>query len=225
MTTADPTPKRPRGRPRKSTNTGAEIEPNRHGDPARFGEIKPARGYRWEPFQQGHLINMTAGHRAPRVYEPIARELVTGLLEDHPDLVRFPELLSAWADAEARAYLLRLHLSEHGMLGEDFEPKHSLLSWLQKFETTAARRREDLGLTPSSEAKIARERTEASILSVDLQAIAARGREALDAQQRAREQGLLPPEPPDPIRAALEAARQSRNGHAPTAATTTTEMP
>lgn len=182
----------------------------------RWGKHEPARGYRWEDFKHGHTRSLSVGHRSPRVYEPVARELVAGLLDDHPDLARFPELVGAWADAESRAYLLRLHLSEHGMLNESFEPKNGLLSWLQRFESIAARRREDLGLTPSSEAKIARDRAEASILSVDLQQIAQRGREALDARERARERAPVPADSPDPIRAALEAVQQSGSMDTPT---------
>ena len=68
----------------------------------------------------------------------------------------------------------------------------AVLIWLTRLEGAAARHRATLGLDPRSEAALARERAAASVLAVDLDALAERGRQALAQRDAA---GL--PAPPD----------------------------
>lgn len=156
---------------------------------------KPARGSGGDrpasPFQPGNIQALTAGgHRSPRVYGAVARALADGLLEERADLARFPEAIASWADAEARAAILRHNLDEAGMFGEDGKLRQARVTALAKFETRAARERQALGLDPTSEAKLALVRAKAVRLGLglsletegeSLEALAAKGRAALQA--------------------------------------------
>ena len=153
-----------------------------------------------EPFAPGNPSQLGAGYRSPRVYGRVAHALTVGLMETRPDLVGHPEALAAWADAEARAALLRHYLDEKGMFDDRGELRETLLQQLDRFERRADAARQRLGLDPRSEAELALLRARAlreGHLSprVDLDALAAQGREALDAGAN------------DPVRAALAAVR------------------
>lgn len=144
----------------------------------------PARGYKRPPFAANNLVNLSHGARSPRVYNIVAQELVAGLLESRPDLIDYPEALAGWAQAEAQALLMRRHLEKVGAFDpETGEPRDGLLRWSASFEKQAAGHRQLLGLDPRSEASLARDRASAAVLSVDLAAIAERGRQALAARQ------------------------------------------
>jgi len=110
--------------------------------------------------------------------------LAAGLVEDRPDLGRYPEAVAGWATAEAQAALIRRRLDEVGSLDDHGEPRAGLLNWLTKLESAAGRHRAVLGLDPTAEARLSRDRAAAAALAtaVDLDALAARGRAALDAR-------------------------------------------
>ena len=76
---------------------------------------QPARGYSWPPFETGNEVGLRHGAFSKRRFEPLARELIEGVLAEHPHLGRHPEALASWADSEARAWLLRDWLTERGM--------------------------------------------------------------------------------------------------------------
>jgi hypothetical protein len=142
----------------------------------------PAKGYR-PPFTSGNLAPLTHGARSPRVYGDLAQRLAAGLTEDRPDLGAYPETVAAWATAEAQAALLRRHVAEVGPLDTDTgKPREAVLTWLTRLEGAAARHRATLGLDPRSEAALSRERAAASVLAVDLDVLAERGRLALAAR-------------------------------------------
>lgn len=148
----------------------------------------PAKGTR-PPFTAGNLASSTHGARSPRVYGDLAQRLAAGLLEDRPDLDAYPEAVAAWATAEAQAALMRRHLAEVGPIDPTTrEPRAASLSWLRSIERLAAETRKPLGLDPLSEAALSRERAAASVLAVDLDALAERGRAALAAR------GTTPPD-------------------------------
>lgn len=153
-------------------------------------ESTPARQRgkgRRAPFAAGHGYSMRSGARSPRVYGALAEELVAGMLEKRPDLAGYPEALGAWATAEAQAVLLRRDLEMNGVLHpETGEPRDAVLRWSSATERRAAKAREALGLDPRSEATLARERAAASALAVDLEGLAAAGRQSL-AQRRPAE--------------------------------------
>jgi len=159
----------------------------------------PARGYTRPPFASGNAAHLAHGARTRRVYGPVAEELAAGLVEDRPDLHRYPEAVAAWATAEAQCLLMRRHVEQVGTLDDDGEPRASLLTWLSKFESAAAKHRARLGLDPMAEASLARERAAASVLAVDVEATLAAGREALARREAA---GL--PAPRDVAGEALE---------------------
>lgn len=141
------------------------------------GHGGPARGYSWEPAKPGNTLALKHGAHSARVYEPIARELVAAVLDERPDLAPYRHAVEAWADAEARAALLREHIAkpEVGMLDGDGEPRDGLLKWLTRFEKLAAGHRARLGLDPRSHAELLRQRVEAQRSAVDLDALRERG--------------------------------------------------
>lgn len=139
------------------------------------------------PFPKGNAVNMVAGHRAPRVYGTLAEKLAAGLLDDRPDLARFPEAVAAWSTVEAQAALLRRHLDRVGTIdSETQEPRASALNHLRWFEQAAAKHRQTLGLDPRSEAELARERAQAATLGYSLEQIAQQGRQALSTSEDGR---------------------------------------
>src|SRR5829696_10177134 len=73
----------------------------------------PAGGERL-PLLAGHPGPLTIGHRAPRVYGPLAQTLAAGLEADRPDRGAYPEAVAAWAHSEVVTALLRRHLAEVG---------------------------------------------------------------------------------------------------------------
>jgi hypothetical protein len=158
-------------------------------------------------FEVGNTMALRHGARSPRTYGPLAQELAAGLLADRPDLEAFPEVVSAWADAEARADLLRRWLDDNGMFDDDGAPRSGTLKWLASFDKRAQELRTRLGLDPRSEAELAGVRAEASRQIVDLDAIRQRGREAriaADARTTALQSGS----------ADLHATLTAETGHA-----------
>lgn len=138
------------------------------------------------PYAEANTASVTGGYRSPRVYNAVSAALVSGLVETRPDLRSFPEALAAWGDAEARAALLRRHLDEVGLIDDNGEPRSALVDVLSKFERRATTARSQLGLDPRSEAELALLRSKALregtlAPAIDLDALAERGRAALDS--------------------------------------------
>lgn len=145
----------------------------------------PPRGYSWPQAQPGNTLSLRHGARSRRVYEPIAADLAAGLLEERPDLEDYPDALTQWAEAEARAELLRKWVAERGMFDDEDAPRSGVLTWLRVFENQAQEARKTLGLDPRSHAELARTRADAIRGELDLEGLAARGREArLAAEDR-----------------------------------------
>lgn len=145
--------------------------------PAKGPGQGPARGYKWADATPGNTLALKHGAHSPRVYEPVARELVAAVVEERPDLLPYRHAVEAWADAEARAALLRDWISKPdvGMIGGDGEPRDSLLKWLVAFEKRAEAGRRRLGLDPRAHAELARQRVEAQRSAVDLDGLRERG--------------------------------------------------
>lgn len=138
----------------------------------------PARGTTRPPFPLGNTMHASHGATMVRVYEPLAEQLVAGLLDRRPDLAGFPEEVAAWARAEARVQLLDRYAAENGLLASGGDPK-PFTKLLTSFEASAARARAALGLTPFTETQLAKERAGASMMSFDLGALALAGQQAL----------------------------------------------
>jgi hypothetical protein len=143
---------------------------------------QPARGYSWPPFEKDNEVGLRHGAFSKRRIEPVAAELIAGVLAERPDLQRFPEALAAWADSEARAWLLRDWLTEHGMF-TDGKTTEGTLKFLIQFDKRAEAGRVRLGLDPRSELELVREHAEAEGAAFDLDAVRQRGRRALDARE------------------------------------------
>jgi hypothetical protein len=144
---------------------------------------QPARGYSWPPFEKDNEVGLRHGAFSKRRIEPVAAELIVGVLAERPDLQRFPEALAAWADSEARAWLIRDYLNERGMFGAGGASTEGALKWLVAFDKRAEAGRKALGLDPRSELELRREATEAEASTLDLDALRQRGRKALEARE------------------------------------------
>lgn len=172
----------------------AELPPDQW--PSSYRPSKGAgRGSPKHPeFSENNVVSLQSGYRSPRVYSAVSAALVAGIVDDRPDLRKYPEALAAWADAEARAALLRRHLDEIGIIDDDGQPRTSLVNMLRWFEKNATAARDRLGLDPRSEAELSLLRAKAvregTSTAVDLDALVAQGRAVLDAG-------------PDPVIAAL----------------------
>jgi hypothetical protein len=150
----------------------------------------PARGYSWAPFAPGHELSTRHGARSPRKVEPLAVELAEALLGDRPDLAAYPEATMAWARAEARCCLLSEWIAARGLIDPDSDQPTLGLRWLATFERQAAEFRATLGLDPTSEARLAKERADATRGAVDLERLRERGREARQVAENARKGAL-----------------------------------
>lgn len=202
--TTDPTPSAAGGGyvhgPAKGPGRGGPAS----GVPARNRGTRP-------PFTTGNAA-LTNGAYSPRVYGELARDLAAGLLDRRPDLGAYADTVERWATASAISLLLRRHLDAVGVIDpETDKPRTALLQRIAAEDTRAERTGMLLGLDPSSQARVARDRTATIHLSVDIEAILARGREA----NAARDAAALPapdpgtePDDADPVAAALAGVRE-----------------
>lgn len=136
------------------------------------------------PFEHGNAAAVTHGSRSKKRVEEIAKQIDDDLVNRAPWTLEYPEALRAYGRAEAVAKMLLADLAKVGMYDGDGSFRASVIARWATAENTAARLREALGLTPKSEAEVARDRAAAASLAagVNLDALAARGRAALDAR-------------------------------------------
>jgi hypothetical protein len=139
---------------------------------------------------------MRHGIWSKRTVDPLAQDLVAGLLSDRDDLNAYPELVMAWGRAEARCLLLADWFGQRGLFDAEGEERPGL-RFIHQFEKLAADLRAQLGLTPGSEADLARSRADAIRGELDLEGLAARGRQARLAheERQALGQGSAEPAP------------------------------
>lgn len=156
------------------------------GGPARGTGTRP-------PFAKGNTLAVRGGVDSPRVVTGVAQGLAADLLTRRPDLANYPEAVERWATAAALAVLLTQRLDEVGVFDpETGNPRTGLLRHMNAVHNRAERAGMLLGLDPSSEARLARDRAATAHLSVDIAAILARGQAATDERAAA---GLPPPYP------------------------------
>lgn len=160
------------------------------GVPARNRGTQP-------PLPPGQTLSLRHGAASPRVYDPIAADLLAALLDVRPDLARYPGEVAAWARAEARVMLLDKYAVERGLLDEQGDPHPFTTRLMLPLEREAARARAALGLTPLTDAALTRERATTAHLAVDIEAILVRGREANAARDA------------DPVASALASVREA----------------
>jgi len=77
-----------------------------------------ATNYSWPPFTEGNTVSLRHGARSDRFVEPLARAFLDVLVADRPDLLAYPEVLAAWATAEARCERLRTWQSRRGFVDD-----------------------------------------------------------------------------------------------------------
>lgn len=106
-------------------------------------------------FAEGNTAALKAGHRSPRVIDPIARDLIDAAVAAVPLLTEpaYTASLTAWARAEAQAMVLTAWLEQHGWHDEDGRLRPAEQA-LHRAETRAATLRRELGLTPVSQARL-----------------------------------------------------------------------
>lgn len=119
---------------------------------------------------------MRHGIHSRRKVDPLAAELVAGLVDTRPDLDAYPETIWAWARAEARCLLLADWLTDHPVVNDEGEPA-PVLKYVSQWERLASDLRSRLGLDPRSEAELVRSRADAAKGSFDLDALRKKGRE------------------------------------------------
>ena len=161
------------------------------------------------PFEEGHLTRLKFGARSPRVYGAVAERLLEDLLTAKPELADYPEEVAAVAQQEAIVALMRIEVARGITDKATGQPRLALLARYFSAERAAAKARDRIGLAPMSEAVIARERADAIKSAVDLHALAARGRAALEARAAA----------PDLVLATVEQVRDEFDAERQAAAT------
>jgi hypothetical protein len=152
----------------------------------------PARGYSWPPFQPGHTMSVVHGAWSERAVGPRADAIATAVLEDadFPDHVRSPVFrmsLAAWARAEAVASLLYDYLVTLGpeaMMTPRLAGTRAPADLWRAADAHAAKLRSELGLSPVSYAKIAKDLGLAGRAAEDaLERMAKAGREIRERRE------------------------------------------
>jgi hypothetical protein len=144
----------------------------------------PARHYSWPPFETGNAVSLKHGAYSRREVDPLAADLTAAVLAERPALAPYASAVRSWADLEARAELVRGWLDQHGTLDEGGRPQPAT-HLLVRLEAALMKARAQLGLDPRADAQLAPERAEAVHLTADLDGLAAAGRKALEARERA----------------------------------------
>lgn len=118
------------------------------------------------PFQPGNEMAVKSGAYSPRRVDPLAAELVAGVLAAAADPstttgylleASFRPALWSWARAEARIQLVTEWLAD---VGGDIAPNGEVrpsAEYLRRWEAQALKHREQLGLTPLSRARMGRD--------------------------------------------------------------------
>lgn len=127
-------------------------------------------------FTEGNAAALKHGAFSAAVFSPLAKDLAAALAEARPDLAVYGHAIAAWAEAEARAALLRDHVQQRGLIDGRGKVREGSLTWLASFERLADQARRRLGLDPLSDADLRRARADAAHSTIDLEALAARGR-------------------------------------------------
>ena len=150
---------------------------------------RPARGYSWADFADGNLAAVKFGHRSPRVIAEVVAELLPELAAHHPWLgeERFRLSTEALLRAEAVARLQYRRLSALVDAEPDDQRWSSAVRDWRSAENLAAARRAECSITPGTVADLERSAMAAARERTNLDALAARGRAALDSRYRALE--------------------------------------
>lgn len=146
------------------------------------GEWTPEFEGQRPPFEPGNTAAVKHGAHSPRVVEQEAAKSPDDLRERYPALAEHPETEKAIRRIRYVTNALFNDLVSGALRDKNGELRASTLSRYFTAENTFAKLRESAGMTPLAEMALARERAEAVRATVDLGALAARGRAALDAR-------------------------------------------
>jgi hypothetical protein len=165
--------------PHESRGTGMiapQTGPQRREDVSTpdSGGWTPAFEGQRPPFEPGNEAAVTHGARSQKKVEELARQIDADLAERAPWVLDYPEALKAYGRAESVARMLLADLAKVGLYAANGEFRASVLARWATSENTAAKLRDALGLTPRSEAAVARDRAAAAASSVDVVAELAR---------------------------------------------------
>jgi len=131
-------------------------------------------------FEPGNEAAVTHGARSPRKVEEMARRISDELLERFPVVADYPETLTALARVEGVTRLLFSEIVSKGVAS-----KESLITRYFTAENTGAKLRASLGMTPMSEAQVARDRAVATSAAVDVMGeLMKQGRQTRAQQER-----------------------------------------
>jgi hypothetical protein len=136
---------------------------------------QPARDYSWADAAPGNQLARTHGVWAADVTDE-AREILPRLFEQ-ADIERHPLAAVLAAETWIRLRRAEADIAGRGMVLDD--RPHPLLRYVSQWHRELLDVAREYGMTPRSEAEVARARADASRLAVDLDAIRARGRDAL----------------------------------------------
>ena len=129
-------------------------------------------------FTNGNLVRLSHGAYSDRRVNPVARELVSVVLAQRPDLEDHPAAVWSWARIESKCVLLEAWLDEHGFIDEHGKPT-APAQLVTRYEKLAMALRSRLGLDPQSQAQLQSSRALATLTTFDLEALRERGREAM----------------------------------------------
>ena len=130
-------------------------------------------------FTNGNLVRVTHGVYSDRRVNPIARELVTAVLDARPDLEDHPGAVWSWARIESKCLLLEAWLDEYDFIDEEGNPTAPAML-VTRYEKLALNLRARLGLDPLSQAQLQNSRAQATLVSYDIEELRARGREVIE---------------------------------------------
>ena len=129
-------------------------------------------------FTNGNLVRVTHGVYSDRRVNPIARELVSAVLDARPDLEDHPAAVWSWARIESKCLLLEAWLDEYDFIDEEGNPT-APAQLVTRYEKLALNLRARLGLDPLSQAQLQNSRAQATLVSYDIEELRARGREVM----------------------------------------------
>ncbi len=129
-------------------------------------------------YTNGNLVRVTHGVYSDRRVNPIARGLVTALIDVRPDLEDHASAVWSWARVESKCLLLEDWLDEHDFIDVDGKPT-APAQLVTRYEKLAMALRARLGLDPQSQAQLQSSRADAAKVTYDLEALREKGREAM----------------------------------------------
>ncbi|MGE3194109.1 MAG: hypothetical protein AB7K08_11655 [Microbacteriaceae bacterium] len=132
------------------------------------GEWVPEFAGQRPPFLPGNEAAVTHGARSPRKVEAVARKISDELADRFPIALDYPETLNALARVEGVARMLFADLVTNSAYSRKGEFRAALIARWNSAENTAAKLRASLGMTPASEAQVARDRAVAAAATVDV---------------------------------------------------------